>query len=121
LSNPSFEDNEDIEQCSNHDSCAEIGHDDFNLKIHENNQILKHSAKSYNGPISEKNGIPSEIDFVITNFLSFSEFYVRKSCEVNVCDMFFTYLINYCTENEECFNEDEIKQLKISKKKNYLK
>jgi hypothetical protein len=33
LSNPSFEDNEDIEQCSNHDSCAEIGHDDFNLKI----------------------------------------------------------------------------------------
>ena len=117
LNNPSFEIPEVLdEQFSNHDSCSENGIDDFNLKNHEAKNAIKLIAKSFNGPLSEKHGLPTEINFILMNFMSFSEFYVRKSSEVNVCDMFFSYLNNFCSENEECFSDEEFQQLNISKK-----
>ena len=117
LNNPSFEIPEVLdEQFSNHDSCSENGTDDFNLRNQKLNNAIKLITKSFNGPLSEKHGIPTEIDFILMNFLSFSEFYVRKSSEVNVCDMFFSYLNTYCSEHEEYFSDEEFQQLNISKK-----
>jgi hypothetical protein len=119
LGDQSFENNERSKNQSDEilDSCSENGNDFLINKSEESKRTQKQTTKTLNGPISEKIGLPTEFDFIFTNFYSFSEFYVRKSSDQTMFSTFINILNEHCEKSEICFSDNEIEQLHIGWKR----
>ncbi len=115
LNDQSFENNERSKNQSDEilDSCSENGNDFLCNQSEGNKRTHMQTTKTLNGHISEKIGLPTEFDFVFSNFYSFSDFHVRKSSDQTVFATFITFLNEHCEENESCFSDNEIEQLHI--------
>ena len=89
----------------------EVKIEDQQSENHESSNIeseFKLPNIMLNGPIKERTKFPIQFEFVLTNFIDFTEFYVRKQSDQDLFNQVVSILTDYCIEYEELLNEFEL-------------